>query len=283
MASGEARTSRVLLTVADGRGTRRDVDVLLDADVDGPLAGALPVLVAALGEHVHPSFVGHVPVWVDGSPADPVASLRRNGIAPGAVVALHGPVGPGGASGVTGPAVGGPAGGVAEVRVVAGPARAGCTGCRSVAPTPGAVPATSRCPTSCSPPTRSPSRSHRTASSPSRPAASRRSSTVSRSRHPRRGRRVPTSPSGTASSRAAQGPSPRSRSAPQTTTPVATSTGRPGCCRPPARTGSRCRSSRRSRRSAASRGSPCSPRWPSPSRWRSSSSRTSSCSPRCPR
>lgn len=113
MGTGEAGTARLVVTVADGRGARRDVDVLLDADLDAPLADALPMLVAALGEHVHPSFVAHLPVWVDGAAAEPANSLRGNGLADGSVVALHAPAG-------GGDAVAGPSG-APEVRVVAGP------------------------------------------------------------------------------------------------------------------------------------------------------------------
>ncbi|MDQ1294042.1 MAG: segregation ATPase FtsK/SpoIIIE, family [Actinomycetota bacterium] len=102
---------RFSVTVRDGRGRRRDVDVLLDADPRGPLSEVLPQLVAALGEHIHPTFLPHLPIWVDGVSVDPDRTLREAGLRPGSVVAVHDPVGP----------PPGLPGGVTELRVVGGP------------------------------------------------------------------------------------------------------------------------------------------------------------------
>ncbi|MGL5857619.1 MAG: FtsK/SpoIIIE domain-containing protein [Angustibacter sp.] len=97
------------VTVVDGRGDRW-VDVALDAEPEQPLAELVPALTALLDDPVHPSFAAHVPLWVDGRPADSSMSLRGNGIRPGSVVALY-----------LDPGTCAEPGGVAELRVVGGP------------------------------------------------------------------------------------------------------------------------------------------------------------------
>src|SRR5215217_8227137 len=56
---------RFSITARDGRERGRDVDVLLDADPDDQLVDVLAPVVGALGDQMHPSFLAHVPVWVD--------------------------------------------------------------------------------------------------------------------------------------------------------------------------------------------------------------------------
>jgi len=91
----------------------RDSDVLLDADPGQPLADLLPPLLAqargAQGAGTHPVFAARTPLWVDGVPAQPAATLRDAGVRPGSVLSLDPPDRPAA-----------PPAGVAELRVVGG-------------------------------------------------------------------------------------------------------------------------------------------------------------------
>ena len=91
----------------------RDADVLLDADPEQSLADLLPPLLAqvrgAQGTGTHPAFAARTPLWVDGVPARPAATLREAGVRPGSVVSLDAPDRPAA-----------PPTGVAELRVVGG-------------------------------------------------------------------------------------------------------------------------------------------------------------------
>jgi S-DNA-T family DNA segregation ATPase FtsK/SpoIIIE len=103
---------RFSITARDGRERGRDVDVLLDADPDDPLIEVLGPVVVALGDPMHPSFLAHLPVWVDGVPVEAADStLREARLRPGSVLSVHAPASP---------PPDRPAG-VAEIRVVNGP------------------------------------------------------------------------------------------------------------------------------------------------------------------
>jgi S-DNA-T family DNA segregation ATPase FtsK/SpoIIIE len=103
---------RFSITARDGRQRGRDVDLLLDADPEDLLVDVLAPVVGALGEPMHPSFLAHLPVWVDGVPVPaPEATLRDVRLHSGSVLSVHAPASP---------PPDRPAG-VAELRVVNGP------------------------------------------------------------------------------------------------------------------------------------------------------------------
>src|SRR4051812_3459448 len=109
--SGEGPV-RFSITARDGRERGRDVDVLLDADPDDALIEVLAPVVGALGDPMHPSFLAHLPVWVDGVPVEAThATVRAARLRSGSVLSVPAPASP---------PPDRPAG-VAELRVVNGP------------------------------------------------------------------------------------------------------------------------------------------------------------------
>jgi S-DNA-T family DNA segregation ATPase FtsK/SpoIIIE len=103
---------RFSITARDGRRGGRGADLLLDVHPDTPMLDVLSQVASSLGEHTHPSFMAHVPIWIDGRPVDsPARTVREARLGPGSVLSLHAP---------GGPPPDNPAG-VAELRIVGGP------------------------------------------------------------------------------------------------------------------------------------------------------------------